>query len=81
MDVITLIPSNLGILVAALYTLGVGFKKMDLFPSKYIPLGLLLMSIIFSPCLIGFSAEAILQGILCWGVSIGIHQTVKQLNK
>ena len=25
--------------------------------------------------------NGILQGILCWGVSVGVNQTIKQLNK
>ena len=41
MDLITLIPSTLAILVAALYVLGTGFKKTEMVPDKYIPVFLL----------------------------------------
>lgn len=81
MDLITLIPSTLAILIAALYVLGTGLKKTGMVPDKYIPAFLLVFAIVFSILLVGISAASILQGILCWGVSIGINQTVKQLNK
>lgn len=81
MELITLIPSTLAILVAALYVLGTGFKKTKMIPDKYIPAFLLVFAIIFSILLIGISATSVLQGILCWGVSIGINQTFKQLHK
>lgn len=81
MDLITLIPSTLAILIAALYVLGTGLKKTEMVPDKYIPAFLLVFAIVFSILLVGISATSILQGILCWGVSIGINQTVKQLNK
>lgn len=81
MDFITLIPATLTLLVAALYVLGMGFKKMDYIKDKYIPLGLLIVAMVFSVLLVGLSATSILQGILCWGVAIGIDQTVKQIGK
>ncbi|MCW0673303.1 phage holin family protein, partial [Clostridioides difficile] len=29
----------------------------------------------------GFSPNAVLQGVICWGISIGINQTYKQLRE
>ena len=42
---------------------------------------LMVFTIVFSMVLSGLSATAFLQGILCWGVSVGINQTAKQLSK
>ncbi len=44
MELITLIPSTLAILVAALYVLGAGFKKTEMIPDKYIPAFLLVLT-------------------------------------
>lgn len=42
-------------------------------------------AVIFAVCLNGFVPDTIvnsvLQGILCWGVSVGVNQTIKQLGK
>ncbi len=81
MDLLTFIPSELAILVATLYVLGLGFKKNNMIPDTHIPSFLLVFAVGFSILLAGVTATSILQGILCWGVSIGINQTVKQLNK
>lgn len=67
------------ILVAALYVLGVGFKKYKQLDNKYIPVVLLILGIGFSIWMLGLNPVAVLQGVICWGVAIGINQTYKQL--
>lgn len=91
LNLMELIPSNLIILVAVLYVLGIGLKKSIAVQDKYITLVLLILGITFAVLLAIINAqyktllEAIIygamQGILCWGVAIGINQTAKQLNK
>lgn len=81
MDLMTFIPKYLLILIAATYVLGVFLKKMESVKDKYITIILMVVCIIFSLILGGISANSILQGILCWGVSVGINQTYKQINK
>jgi hypothetical protein len=77
---INLIPSDLVILVMATNILGFGAKKYEKFQNKYIPIFLLMFAIIFSIWIKkSITPQSILQGILCWGTSIGFHQTYKNL--
>ena len=78
-NLISFIPEQLLILVAALSIIGKGCKKYKQLDNKYIPIILLVLGIGFSIWMLGFNPSSILQGILCWGVAIGINQTYKQL--
>ncbi|EQJ93856.1 TPA: phage holin family protein [Clostridioides difficile] len=80
-NLISFIPEQLLILVAALYVLGVGCKKYNQLDNKYIPVVLLILGIGFSIWMLGLNADAVLQGVICWGISIGINQTYKQLKE
>lgn len=79
-NIISLVPEQLLILVAAIYVLGEGCKKYPNLNNRYIPLVLLAFGIAFSIWILGISPNAILQGILCWGTAIGLNQTIKQLS-
>ncbi|MEG0669118.1 MAG: phage holin family protein [Clostridium sp.] len=81
MDLIKFIPEQLLILVAAIYVLGVFLKKTERVKDNLIPIILMVFAIAFSMLLTGVSAVSCLQGILCWGVSIGINQLGKQIEK
>ena len=81
MDIIKFIPQQLLILVASVYVLGIFLKQTESIKDKYITIILMAFSIALSLILQGLNATAFLQGILCWGVSVGIHQTAKQLAK
>lgn len=78
-NLISFIPEQLLILVAALYVIGAGCKKYKQLDNKYIPIILLVLGIVFSIWMLGFNPSSILQGILCWGVAIGANQVYKQL--
>ncbi|HBF5148220.1 TPA: phage holin family protein [Clostridioides difficile] len=78
-NLISFIPEQLLILVAALYVLGVGFKKYKQLDNKYIPVVLLILGIGFSIWMLGLNPVAVLQGVICWGVAIGANQVYKQL--
>ena len=90
-NLLTFIPENLVIVIFACYAFGVFLKKLESFKDKYITLALMVFCITFAVLLNIINAEykvlfdaivnAVLQGILCWGVSIGINQTTKQLKK
>ncbi|MCI9930990.1 phage holin family protein [Clostridioides difficile] len=73
------IPEQLLILVAALSIIGKGCKKYKQLDNKYIPVVLLILGIGFSIWMLGLNPVAVLQGVICWGISIGINQTYKQL--
>lgn len=80
-NLISFIPEQLLILIAAIYVLGIFFKQATIIKDNIIPILLMIFAIVFSMVLTGPSPEAFLQGILCWGVSIGINQTIKQVNR
>ncbi|HBF4583105.1 TPA: phage holin family protein [Clostridioides difficile] len=78
-NLISFIPEQLLLLVVALNVLGFGFKKYKQLDNKYIPIILLVLGIGFSIWMLGLNPSAVLQGVICWGVAIGINQTYKQL--
>lgn len=85
------IPEYLIILVVAAYILGLILKSLNSIKDKYITLILggfcitiaILLNIINNQYKVALDSiiNGGLQGILSWGVSIGINQTYKQLNK
>lgn len=80
-NLITFIPEQLFILIAAIYVLGIFLKKNKKLNDTLIPIILMVFSVVFSLVLIEATATAFLQGILCWGVAIGVNQVGKQINK
>lgn len=91
LDLMKFIPGYLVILIAAAYVLGNILKGMNAFKDKYITLVLGIFCITIAIALIIINGQykvmldaivnGLLQGIIAWGISIGINQTVKQLNK
>ncbi|MBU3208503.1 phage holin family protein [Clostridium algidicarnis] len=81
MDLIKFIPEQLLIVVAATYVVGIFLKQIQVIKDNLIPVILLTFAIVFSLLVAGLSANSALLGILCWGVSVGINQTNKQLGK
>ena len=80
-NLMNFIPEQLLILIAATYVMGIFLKKLESVKDKYITIILMVFTITFSMVLTGLSATAFLQGILCWGVAVGLNQTAKQLTK
>lgn len=90
-NLLTFIQENLLILVAAIYVIGVFLKRLERVKDNYITVILMLFAITFAVLLnlingqykviYEIAINAILQGILCWGVAIGINQTSKQISK
>ena len=90
-NLLTFIPEYLLILVATTYVVGIFLKKIEKVKDNYITVILMLFAITFAVLLniingqykVLFDAivNAILQGILCWGVAVGINQTAKQISR
>ncbi|MDN9637810.1 holin [Clostridioides difficile] len=78
-NLISFIPEQLLLLVVALSIIGKGCKKYKQLDNKYIPIILLVLGIGFSIWMLGLSPNAVLQGVICWGVAIGANQVYKQL--
>ena len=90
-NIANFVPSSLAILIAVIYVMGMFLKKTDKIKDNYITVILMIFSITFAILLTMINAQykttfesivnGILQGVLCWGVAIGINQTAKQINK
>lgn len=91
MNLMEYVPSHLAILIVCIYVVGVFLKNLNSVQDKYITVILMLFGITFAVLLSIINAEykvtldvivnGILQGILCWGVAVGVNQTAKQLTK
>ena len=81
MDFLNYIIDNVLILIPVLYILGSFLKGLEGVSDKYIPLVLLTIGIGFSVAIIGFSVDAIIQGILVTGVTVLGNQLIKQSKK
>lgn len=85
------VPSNIMILVVAIYVVGIFLKKIESIKDNYITIILMLFGITFAILLsiingqyklaLDVIVNGALQGILCWGVAVGVNQTTKQLTK
>lgn len=82
MEILQFIPDHILILIPSTYILGICLKVSNL-KDNYIPMTLFVFSIVYSVILgraIGIDIpNGILHGILAWGCSIGINQTLKQM--
>lgn len=76
--IISFVPEQLLILVAALYVVGIFLKKTPKVQDWTIPWILLVLGIAFSVSIVGFNATSILQGIICSFGSIATNQIIKQ---
>lgn len=79
------------IVIVALYVVGIFLKKLESIKDKWITTILMLLGITIAVLLTIINAQykvnlevilnGVLQGILCWGVAVGVNQTVKQIGK
>lgn len=79
MDVITYINEQALILIPVLYILGM-FIKSSKVPDRFIPITLLFIGIILTMLLLGFTIQALFQGILVSGAAVFTNQLFKQMN-
>lgn len=85
-NIINLVPTELIGVVVALYFIGLMLKQTTKVSDNIIPLILTVIGIVLSVCItvIGKSitvqaiANAIIQGIICTGISVYCNQLIKQ---
>lgn len=75
------ITENALILIPVLNILGKIIKEFHKIPDKFIPLILLVFGITGAVAIMGFNAEALIQGVLITGTAVYGNQVVKQLKK
>jgi len=73
------INENMHVLIPALWVLGYVMKTMKAINDTYIPIILIFLGILMASGIQGFSMNAVIQGILVAGATIGIHQGYKQI--
>jgi hypothetical protein len=81
MEFTKFITENALILVPALYVLGMVLKGTQKIPDKCIPIVLLPIGVIASISMLGYTVQAIVQGVLVVGAAVYANQLVKQINK
>ena len=80
MDFMNFILDQALILIPVLYLIG-SFLKISNVDDKYIPLTLLVISVILAMLMIGFTVDGFIQGVLVAGAAVFTNQLVKQVNK
>ena len=79
MDIISYIIEEGLIMIPALYIIGEIIKFTGVLNNKWIPLTLLIVSLIFTPLLLGgFTPDNIVQAVLVTGVTVLGDQLIKQ---
>ena len=82
MDIINFIIEEGLIMIPVLYIIGEIIKFTGVLNNKWIPLTLLIFSILFTPLLLGgFTPDNIVQAILVTGVTVLGDQLIKQSGK
>ncbi len=79
MELLTYILEKGLVLIPVLNILGALIKGIEKIPDKYIPLILLVFGVLGAFGLMGFSADAAVQGVLITGAAVYGNQLVKQL--
>ena len=82
MDIINFIIEEGLIMIPVLYIIGEIIKFTGVLNNKWIPLTLLVFSILFTPLLLGgFTPDNIVQAVLVTGVTVLGDQLIKQTRK
>ena len=82
MDIINFIIEEGLIMIPALYIIGEIIKFTGVLNNKWIPLTLLIFSLLFTPLLLGgFTPDNIVQAVLVTGVTVLGDQLIKQSGK
>ena len=82
MDIISYIIEEGLIMIPVLYIIGEIIKFTGVLNNKWIPLTLLIFSLLFTPLLLGgFTPDNIVQAVLVTGVTVLGDQLIKQSGK
>lgn len=69
------------VLILVLYVLGMILKQLNTVPDKFIPMILVIVGIAFAVWMLGFTVQAVIQGVLVTGVAVLANQIYKQATK
>lgn len=91
-ELFSLVKADYTIIVAVLYFIGVGLRRLTVFPNNYIPLTITITGIALAalsslsrlgsyanPAALAF--DSIVQGVLCAGMSVYVNEFIKHTLK
>lgn len=78
MDILNYVIEEALILIPVLFVLGTIIKKTPNVKDWIIPYVLLVIGVALTVALMGYSVEAIIQGVLVAGATVFSHQLIKQ---
>ena len=82
MDILNYVVEEGLIMIPVLYIIGEIVKGTEWLTDKWIPLVLLVISVGFTPTLLGaYDANNIVQAVLVAGATVFSHELIKQTNK
>ena len=82
MDILNYVVQEGLVMIPVLFIIGEIVKGTELLSNKWIPLSLLIVSIGFTPTLLGsYNATNIVQAVLVAGATVFSHELIKQTNK
>ena len=82
MDVVNYIVQEGLVMIPVLYIIGEIIKSTELLSNKWIPLVILIVSVGFTPLVLGaYTADNIVQAVLVAGVTVFGNELIKQTNR
>ena len=82
MDIVNYVVQEGLVMIPVLYIIGEVVKGTELLSNKWIPLALLVVSVGFTPLLLGaYSADNMVQAVLVAGVTVFGNELIKQSSK
>lgn len=82
MDILNYVVQEGLVMIPVLFIIGEIIKGTELLGSKWIPLTVLIISIGFTPLLLGaYTADSIVQAVLVAGVTVFGNELIKQSSK
>ena len=82
MDILNYVVQEGLVMIPVLFIIGEIIKSTELLSNKWIPLSLLIVSIGFTPLLLGaYTADNVVQAVLVAGVTVFGNELIKQSSK
>ena len=82
MDIVNYVVQEGLVMIPALFIIGEIVKGTELLSNKWIPLVILIVSVGFTPLLLGaYTADSIVQAVLVAGVTVFGNELIKQSSK
>ena len=82
MDILNYVVQEGLVMVPVLYIIGEIVKGTELLSNKWIPLALLIVSVGFTPLLLGtYTADNVVQAVLVAGVTVFGNELIKQSSR